>query len=93
MISKIKEFLKPNFGKIILTAGFGLAAYFFGINSCVTPSFSSSAYLAPCHYVVLSPVFWGPAFLSSLYGSTINWGSVFLFPSRMDDISAQLSFG
>ncbi|MBU4339105.1 hypothetical protein KKB43_01795 [Patescibacteria group bacterium] len=69
MIKFIKEFLKPNLGKIILTVGFGLAAYYFGINACITPSFLSGINLVLCHYVVYSPVFWGPAFLLPSYAT------------------------
>lgn len=94
MIKLIKQFLKPSLGKIILTIIFGLAAYYFGINPCVTPPSSQGMYWERCHYVVLSPVFWGPAFLSPLHDITITLGPIFSFPSHIDSyISAQLSLG
>lgn len=56
MIGKIKEFLKPNLGKVILTVGFGLAAYYWGINWC---GGLLNSPLSVCH-VLYNPIYWGP---------------------------------
>jgi hypothetical protein len=56
----IKEFLKPNLGKIILTIGFGLIAYYFGWNECGGASpFKGAAQPAVC-WEYYNPIFWGP---------------------------------
>lgn len=73
----IKEFFKPNSGKIILTIVFGLAAYFFGLNWCAG-SPTNSGFLAPAVcYVHYNSAMWGPLFI--------------LGDFSYDDMSARLS--
>jgi hypothetical protein len=56
----ILEFLKPNFGKIIITVCFGLIAYYFGWNECGGASpFKGMAQPAVC-WEYYNPFFWGP---------------------------------
>jgi hypothetical protein len=64
MINKIKEFLKPNLGKIVLTIGFGLAAFNFGV---IDHYFPCSPYHGSVQPAVLppsynDPIFWGPLY-------------------------------
>lgn len=56
MISKIKEFLKPNLGKIILTVVFGLVAYYFGWNVCGGYNQYPTSVCIPYY----NPIYWGP---------------------------------